>query len=245
MMCRKTGSAAMKREKSFTLIELLVVIAIIAILAGMLLPALNGTKGRAKAIQCVSNLRSFSTIILTYSMENNDYLPTPLNRKSASALATYGTTNWLLCLKKNGYVRTSHGSLRCIQNLATPPTGWNVVTEFLDCPVVTGQASTGNPFGGWTDTSYGSCSSYGMNFYATTDEDSPGNNAHNLKKVQQPSGRIMMADATSPSFSDIDYFTKVESLSMRHAKQSNYITVDGSVHSKEFTGNREVRYGLK
>ena len=69
------SSLKRKTDTRFTLIELLITIAIIAILAGMLLPALNSAREKARAIQCVSNIRQIGLATFSYAIDNKDFLP--------------------------------------------------------------------------------------------------------------------------------------------------------------------------
>jgi prepilin-type N-terminal cleavage/methylation domain-containing protein/prepilin-type processing-associated H-X9-DG protein len=63
------------RRPGFTLIELLVVIAIIAILAAILFPVFAQAREKARAINCVSNLRNVSTAIMMYVQDNDENMP--------------------------------------------------------------------------------------------------------------------------------------------------------------------------
>ena len=88
-------------RKRFTLIELLVVIAIIAILAAMLLPALQQARERAQSSKCVSNLKQMGTVGLMYLGDNRDFWPSPNNR-SVNTNLKYAQGGWLgrLCFAK-------------------------------------------------------------------------------------------------------------------------------------------------
>lgn len=94
------------KQSCFTLIELLVVIAIIAILAAILLPALNSARERGRSASCINNLKQSGTYFSMYRDDNNDWLWLP----NAAAGATPHT--WAQALLDAGYV-SNFAMFRC------------------------------------------------------------------------------------------------------------------------------------
>ena len=104
-------------KRIFTLIELLVVIAIIAILAGMLLPALNSAREKARASDCVGNLRQLGTMIFSYTDDNNGYI-IPFGRAAGSSASYWSRT---LCVL--GYTKEKSPVFRCRSQKYSDGTG--------------------------------------------------------------------------------------------------------------------------
>lgn len=203
------GAVEAGKLKGFTLIELLVVIATMALLAGMLLPALSRARQAARSIQCLNRQRQIALGVRLYAEENEDTFP----RSQHSAFA-HGQLPW---------GRAIAGQLG-----GTDQTWTNLLRGLYRCP-------SDRRAGAW---SYGQNVYYELD-PASDDYAGSPQTWRRTAAVPHPAASILEAENNTAADHIMPHFwvtsaDTAEVAQTRHGSRSNYAFVDGHVAALRF-----------
>ena len=234
----KSPSCRRVKPSGFTLIELLVVIAIIAILAAMLLPALNQAREKGKSAKCMANLKDINLGVQGYCDAFNGIMPL----ESGLAQSSF----WQDCFV-----------LLKLVNTTAPSSAQPRPKGLYDCPSETYAPgiNDGKIQSVWN--TYKGCA-YGLNRYLSRKYHSAGsgtgtNNAYpiwrKLSKAKNPSVTMSVFDkwtSRAPGATDTRCHTsgrpRYWTIGERHLGRWNYGTLDGGVKSRKNYPFRGVSY---
>ena len=205
-----------RKSARFTLIELLVVIAIIAILAGMLLPALNSAREKGRAISCTSNIKQVLLDFQMYAGDNQDMFP----------LRGDGSKSWSQLIYGDEYMNKNQWRAKpytyCPSNIRPP---------FQVSPA---QSNHYNTYGvkQWTWSN-----SYEEKYAQTTspyDHSEPLYRVLRTNKVKKPSEYFHLADSNrsdeankGQNFYYLDHMNPILGIGLMHQNRTNLGFVDG------------------
>jgi len=216
----------------FTLIELLITVAVIAILAGMLLPALNAAREKARESTCLSQLKQLGLGNLAYSIDNNDdFAPySSMMRKNTNP----ENRIWYGYEKTAGIIETFN-----TDGYISPYTGNN--RKYLYCPSLDYANETADDRNKYQGMGYGyNKSGVGSRmFFGNTNEDQYGCSMKTVR-IRRASGLIQFADvanagamaARTAKLGGFDIlFTgttgKTNYFHLRHSQKGNIVYADG------------------
>lgn len=212
------------KKQNFTLTELLVVISIIAILAGIMLPALNRSRVSALGTACSSNLKQVGGVFTLFANDNDDALPPA----DFVALATPGGTAKEL-LKDSDNIPWYAGLAKRKYLDKTPFSKENQMTKsFVNCPLLSGAPGKYNAYGVPVgNTEIGTETSNGSGIFKRKRIDMDGSHALAAdsaykKDVKQEAYFL----SENPDHGDKD-----GEIAFRHMVRANVLMLDGRVEN--------------